>query len=52
MSIMKKKHMYEHRHNYYMNMYTMYIGSFHIKSPNALHCSDPDFDETAYIWSL
>ena len=28
------------------------IGSFHVKSPNALNGSDPDFDENAYIWSL
>ena len=27
-------------------------GSFHVKSPNALNGSDPDFDENAYIWSL
>ena len=26
--------------------------SFHVKSPNALNGSDPDFDENAYIWSL
>ena len=28
------------------------VGSFHVKSPNALNGSDPDFDENAYIWSL
>ena len=28
------------------------MGSFHVKSPNALNGSDPDFDENAYIWSL
>ena len=28
------------------------LGSFHVKSPNALNGSDPDFDENAYIWSL
>ena len=27
-------------------------GSFHVKSPNALNGSDPDFGENAYIWSL
>ena len=32
------------------------IGSFHLKSPKKksakLNGSDPDFDESAYIWSL
>ena len=30
-------------------------GSFHLKSPKKsanLNGSDPDFDESAYIWSL
>ena len=30
----------------------MTLGSFHVKSPNALNGSDPDFDENAYTWSL
>ena len=30
----------------------LWLGSFHVKSPNALNGSDPDFDENAYIWSL
>ena len=51
MSITKKSHVSTstqllHVHN------VMYVGSFHIKLPNALHSSHPDFDETAYIWSL
>ena len=34
--------------------FTLYsvVGSFHVKSPNALNGSDPDFDENAYIWSM
>ena len=34
-----------------LRLYTT-SGSFHVKSPNALNGSDPDFDENAYIWSL
>ena len=36
-------------------VYNSDIGSFHLKSPKKsanLNGSDPDFDESAYIWSL
>ena len=39
----------------YANKTEIAIGSFHLKSPKKsanLNGSDPDFDESAYIWSL
>ena len=40
--------------NFFLHIYSI-EGSFHLKSPKKsanLNGSDPDFDESAYIWSL